>query len=120
MDGYRTGRDEPEMTEEERRKQRDALLAEAAELTEYWPDSQYIMTQAGNVQWTYGDHEKAFACWQKAPDNYEARCGLIRYWLENARDAQKAKESVLDLMEESNDEHLSEYLADANRFLIVG
>ncbi len=117
---YRTALDAPEMTEEESRKQRDALLAEAAELTEYWPDSQYIMTQAGNVQWTYGDHEKAFACWQKAPDNYEARCGLIRYWLENARDAQKAKESVLDLMEESNDEHLSEYLAEANRFLIAG
>ncbi len=117
---YKIALDAPEMTEEANKLQKDALLAEAEELAESWPDSQYIMTQAGNVQWAYGDHEKAFACWQKAPENYEARCGMVRYWLENGRDAQKAKEAALDLMEENNDERLSEYLAEANRYLIAG
>ena len=116
---YRTALEAPEMTEEMSRLQREKLLRAAEKLAGQYGDSQYIMTHAGNIQWEWGDHEKALACWQKAPDNYEARCGVIQYYLEDGRDAGKAKDMALEMMEDNRDDRLSQYLIHANQYLIA-
>ena len=116
---YRTALEAPEMGEEMSRLQREKLLRAAEKLAGQYGDSQYIMTHAGNIQWEWGDHEKALACWQKAPDNYEARCGVIQYYLEDGRDAEKAKDMAQEMMEDNRDDRLSQYLIQANQYLIA-
>ncbi|MBS6396332.1 MAG: tetratricopeptide repeat protein [Clostridiales bacterium] len=82
-------------------------------------DSPYAVAKAANVLWNVGQREEAFGWWQKARDNYEARVGIIRYYLEDGQDPEKAKEEALDLMEEfGQNEQVSGYMKQANDQLI--
>ncbi len=116
---YQTAKEASEMNEKSEAAIRDRMERDARKLAEENPDMPYILAKAGNVMWTLGDHETAFRWWQQGEANYQAKYGMIRYYLEDKGDAQKAKdlaEGMLDRI--SGDSVLDDYLKRANEILI--
>lgn len=97
-------------------KQADAL---AQKLIADWPEDQYLLLRAANVKWTLGEKEEAFALWSRSPDNYDARIGIIKYYLENEETAEKAKDMALDIWEQDGSgQRVDEYIKRANELLL--
>lgn len=79
----------------------------------------YILPKAANVKWNAGDKETAFSWWSLAPETYESKIGMIRYYLEKEETAEKAKEIALDVWEEDgSSQRVDEYVHRANELLM--
>ena len=97
---------------------KEALVI-ADRLSEAYKDDGYIASEGGMVYWENGDKETAFAIWNRVPEAYGCRIGMIQYYLESEDTAEKAKEMALDIWEEDGSGHRAdEYIDKANQLLL--
>lgn len=82
-------------------------------------DEGYILPKAANVKWNAGDKETAFAWWSRVPDVFDSRIGMMKYYLESAETAEKAKDIALDIWEQDgSSQRVDEYVHRANELLL--
>lgn len=99
-------------------KKQEEAVALAKQLSAAYPEEVYVCAKAGNVLWNAGQKEEAFALWEKSQGNFEARIGMIKYYLQDEETAQKAKDIALDIWEEdSSSQRVDEYIQKANEML---
>lgn len=98
---------------------KEYLPADGEPVTDENMEFRYLLSCAGNVKWESGNKETAFRCWQAAPDSFDSRIGMIKYYLEDEETAEKAKELALDIWEQDgSSQRVEEFVSRANEILI--
>ncbi len=98
-----------------------AYLAEECgkEESAYYEVNRYIWSVCGNINWSAGRKEEAFAFWSKTPDSMDAKFGMMNYYLESEDTADKAKEIAMEIWEmDGSNQRVESYVTRANELIL--